>query len=196
VAEEQGPQVRPTSVGQPFDRNMSEPPVILQREKSLREFIVEVTAGLVVAALVGVASYAWATLRAKEAVERAPEIYVEELDKLITKAVAEGEGSAVLNGQAIVAARNSLATSLSALGTQLDSQIDVLAKTVGSKTLIPNGGSVADESQGRVPFDSPSVNHQAYMEILILQKIWPSKKRQIEIEIKKLFAELGLYDRR
>lgn len=166
------------------------------RDLRFRKFLFDVAVGITVAGLAAIASYSWAMLRAREAVERAPDIYVQELDKLITKGVNEGEANAVLNAKAIVAARNSLASSLSALGMQLDSQIDVLATTVGSDTLLPHGSELSSLTRAKVPLDSPSLNHEAYMQILILQKIWPAKKRQIEIELKKLFAELGLYDRR
>lgn len=43
------------------------------------------------------------------------------------------------------------------------------------------------------PNAKSSMNKQAvYMQILILQKIWPAKRKQIEVELRKLLAELGL----
>ena len=39
---------------------------------------------------------------------------------------------------------------------------------------------------------APSDAKQAYDTIQVLVRIWPSKKQQIEVEIRKLLAELGL----
>jgi hypothetical protein len=160
--------------------------------KSIFEILREVIVHIVVAALVGIATYAWATLHAKQVIEEAPTVYVQELDKLINTAVDEGEDNAILNAKAIVAARNSLAGSLTGLGKQLDGQIDGLAKMIGSDTLgVPDS---LHEGSPRNPENSaPFSNREVYMQIRVLKKIWPAKKRQIEIEIRKLFAELGLY---
>jgi hypothetical protein len=164
---------------------------------------------LLVAATVGIASYAWATVHAQRKLEEAPTIYVNQLDTLIKNGVAEGEENAILNAKAIVAARNSLARSLTAMGAQLDSQIDILATTIGADTLsvptqtpaAPKQMSSEGSRSSRNPKSPPAVepptptelNHQTYQQILVLSKIWPAKKRQIEIEIRKLLAELGLY---
>jgi hypothetical protein len=160
--------------------------------RSTKEFLFQLAIQLAVAILVGVSTYLWTTLHEKKKIEEAPTIYVNELDKLINTAAAEGEENATLNARAIVAARNSLASSLTGIGSQLDSQIDLLAQEVGSATLEGQGFAPRLVSTPAPPGSRPISSAQVYQQIKLLQKVWPAKKRQIEIEIRKLLAELGL----
>ena|ERR1700693_283685 len=156
--------------------------------KPLGEFLQKVAAHLVVAILVGATTYAWTILHEKRRIEEAPTVYVQEIDKLINTAAEEGEDNAITNAKAIVAARNSLAGSLSAIGSQLDSQIDVLATQIGLSALVVVTPRSRQADTKIVPD-----KHEVYMQISVLKKIWPAKRRQIEVELRKLFAELGLY---
>jgi len=147
-----------------------------------------VVAPLIVGAILGTApaiGWYWEHVRAQKRIDAAPRRYVEELDKLITRAAKEGPENAVLNARAIVAARNSLRNSLVGISSQLDSEIDHLAADIGEVIKQPQGPSMPQPG-------APSDAKQAYDTIQVLVRIWPSKKQQIEVEIRKLLAELGL----
>ena len=151
----------------------------------LRKIYDEIFVHLVVAVFVAAGTYGWTRLLDQKKIEAAPAIYVAELDKLINNAVSQGEDHAIENAKAIVQVRNSLAQSLGALGKLLDSQTDVLAEELGLPRL-------ETSKMTETPTTIPD-KHRVYLDITILQKIWPAKRRQIEVEIRKLFAELGLY---
>jgi hypothetical protein len=96
--------------------------------------------------------------------------YVDYLDKLIQDGVREGRENALLNGRAIVSTRNDLRGSMLTISEQLNSDIDVLSLNVRD-----TGGRAA-----------------AYETIQVLAKKWPAKKAQVEIQLRKLLAELGI----
>lgn len=96
--------------------------------------------------------------------------YVDYLDKLIQDGVREGRENALLNGRAIVSTRNDLRGSMLSISEQLNSDIDVL-----SLNLLDTTARAA-----------------AYETIQVLAKKWPAKKAQVEIQLRKLLAELGI----
>jgi len=157
------------------------------KNSALSNVVQQVIAGVAVAIIVGVATYLLTIYHERKRIAEAPTLYVQEIDKLINNAVAEGEGNAVINAKAIVAARNSLAHSLSAIGSQLDGQIDLLALEVEMETLVPLP-RLTEPPNAKSSMDK----HAVYMQVLVLQKIWPAKRKQIEVELRKLLAELGL----
>src|SRR5438876_465486 len=69
--------------------------------------------------------------QAEEKIDAAPCQFVQELDKLILLAITEGPKKAVVNARAIVAARNSLRSSLVTISSLLNSEIDQLALNIG-----------------------------------------------------------------
>lgn len=95
-------------------------PLPSPKSNALSNVLQQVIAGVAVAIIVGIATYLLTIYHERKRIEEAPTLYVQELDKLINNAVAEGEEKAVINAKAIVAARNSLAHSLSAIGSQLE----------------------------------------------------------------------------
>jgi len=150
----------------------------------MKGYVIKVLAGLTVAALCSIGGAIWQARKDQQRLEAAPRVYVNQLDLLIQRAVGEGEDRAILNARAIVAARNSLATSLMGISGQLDGEIDKLAQEIGEPTLKP--GSLALSS------NKEPDKKAAYQTILVLQRVWPTKKQQIEFEIRKLLAEMGL----
>ncbi len=131
----------------------------------------------------GAASTRW---QFHQRIEAAPRIYVEELDRLIQRAVNEGAERALLNARAIVSARNSLRSSLVTISSQLDSEIDRLAGDIGeAPSTLPAGTTVP---KGNVEPDPRVV----YETIEVLQEVWPAKKVQIEVEMRKILAEMAL----
>ncbi|NNV57204.1 hypothetical protein [Limnovirga soli] len=153
---------------------------------SFSDFFMGIFAPLLVGLITFFVTTIWNRKKAKKKIDDAPRKYVEELDKLITRGVNEGQENAVLNARAIVAARDSLRSSLSSISSQLNSQIDVLASDIGIE-YIQNLNKVSS-----APFDSKSENQKAYETILVLSRVWPSRKVQIEIEVRRILAEMGL----
>jgi hypothetical protein len=154
-----------------------------------------ILAGLIVAGVTGALTWTWAQLKARRRMkeklrsilEAAPRQYVEELDKLIQRGIAEGPEKAVVNARAIVGARNSLRSSLVSISKQLNSQIDRLALEIGEDVELP------------VPPSTPRANEKArddpgaaFQTIEVLSRTWPSKKVEIENEIRKILTELRL----
>lgn len=152
----------------------------------MKRFLIEVVAGLTVVAISAVAGTIWQGRKDQERLDAAPRVYVEQLDRLIQQGVQEGEDKAILNARAIVAARNSLANSLIAISVQLDSEIDRLADELGEPKL--KGGGLSGPGSGNREADKKA----AYQTILVLQKIWPAKKVEIEFAVRKQLAEMGL----
>jgi hypothetical protein len=154
------------------------------RRKITSELIVKAVVALV--ALIG--TWILSQLHAKDTytakLRAAPRIYVERLDELIKRGVDEGITNAIVNARAIVNVRGDLAESLVSMSRFLDTEIDELASEVGgqrlSSSLTPSGGN---------PRGDPSA---AFATIQVLSRKWPSKRDQIEVEIRKLFTEMGL----
>ena len=90
-----------------------------------------------------------------------------------------------MNGRAIVAARDTLATSLAKVSVQLNSEIDRLAREIGVNSVFERLQRTTENTQ---PVDAST----AFETIEVLVRIWPSKRRQIEVEIRGILAVLGL----
>lgn len=147
-----------------------------------------ILAPLIVALITGLFTWILAQRKNQKKIDAAPRKYVEQLDILIKNGVAGGVENAVLNARAIVSARNSLRNSLVAISSQLNSEIDRLAIEIGEDVSRPQGPSSRDRDRRYL-----DINAQvAYNTILVLSKVWPAKKEQIEVEIRKLLAEMGL----
>lgn len=148
-----------------------------------------ILAPLIVAAMTGIFGWLWAHKRIQKKVDDAPNIYVQELDYLISRAVKEGLSAAVVNARAIVAARNSMRKSLISISGNLNSEIDRLAEEIGQTSEMPLGPSTqTGNTQG-------TNAEKAFETIQVLSRVWPAKKKEIIIEVRKLLAELGLADR-
>jgi hypothetical protein len=146
-------------------------------------YLVEVAAGITVAVLTGAVAYYQGTKKAQKRVSKAQFVFVNRLDELIRKALQEGPKEAVLNARAIVTVRNSLADSLVSISSQLNSEIDRLAKEIGS---------VDTYAIKRTEYFVEPNADATYATIQVLAKIWPAKRSQIVIGVRKLLAELGL----
>jgi hypothetical protein len=116
----------------------------------------------------------------------APKKYVRDLDLLIERARKEGVSNAVVNARAIVAARNSLRESLTTISGSLNSEIDRLANEI-SETQSDNQFIESER-----PMNSTNSSEEIYNTIEVLHRIWPSKKGQIEVQVRQILAELGL----
>jgi hypothetical protein len=162
-----------------------------------------ILAPLIVAVLTASFWLVWeaAMARSRKKIAAAPHVYVSVLDKLIQTAMAEGKEMAVLNARAIVATRNSLRDSMVIIGRSLNSGIDRLANDIGEskglweQPIEPNlDHPRVNGAQSNPPhLESESEMQAAAWEtIQVLHRVWPSKKLQIEVEIRKVLAELGL----
>lgn len=179
----------------------SEPKKIFDKPVSelLTDFWAKVVVGLaatlVIALVSGGAAYFLRDRQYEKQLENAPGVYVEQLDSLIQRAVQEGPQDARVNARAIVAARNSLAGSLESVAASLDGEINHLATQIAQPTVSdrilkePLIGRGSDTGPRPPP---PASDQEVYDTIRVLQRVWPSKRRQIEIQVRKLLAELGL----
>ena len=145
-----------------------------------------IVAPLIVAAITGGAGWLWGRMQARKKIEAAPNRYVDELDKLINSGVKQGPEKAVINGRAIVRVRDSLRGSLVAISGQLNSEIDRLALDLNGTPFPASDLARAVEGQ-----KTPDPK-QVYDTIQVLSKVWPAKREQVKVEIRKLLAELGL----
>jgi hypothetical protein len=94
--------------------------------------------------------------------------YTRGLGSLIIKAE---EGDVVTNAKALVASRNDLRSSLESIGSRLDTEIDAL------------------EAELKKPNPNPAKVKQL---LEIIKQKWPLKEQQIEVEVRKMLAEMGL----
>ena len=119
--------------------------------------------------------------------ENAPKLFVEQLGSLINTAPQymnmRGTDTRMLNpdpeyrqsisvrAQSIVASRNDLRSSLDAIGSRLDSQIDELQAELAK----------------------PNPDAEKLITIMeVLRQKWPAKQAEIELAVRKLQTELGL----
>jgi hypothetical protein len=146
-----------------------------------------VVAPLLVAAITGPAAWILGRWKAQAHTRSAPIRYVERLDELITRGEREGPGNAVVNARAIVAARDGLRSSLVSLSGQLNSEIDRLAGE------IVRGGVpyVVTRVENHIRSDEPNPE-EVFNTIRVLARTWPAKREQIQVEVRKLLAELDL----
>ena len=139
----------------------------------------------IAAAVIGLKSGKKAGRKEKEKeIDDAPRKYVDHLDRLIQEAIREGGDKAVLNARAIVSVRNDLRNSMLNISERLNSDIDRLAEEIGEAKESPRFN--------RREAASPAVIFET---IQVLSKKWPAKKDQVEIELRKVLAELGLTGR-
>lgn len=161
----------------------------------LNNLLLPILAGLAVAVITGGFAWAYAQAKARRQVKEklvtildaAPRQYVEELDKLIARAMVEGPPKAIINARAIVGVRNSLRSSLVSVSRQLNSQIDRLALEIGEVVQEP-----APPSVPRSKIEGAEYSATAFETIEVLSRTWPTKKVEIENEIRKLLSELRL----
>lgn len=153
----------------------------------IMDIINNIAAPLIVGVITFFAGLLWNEMRTRKKIDAAPKKYIQALDNLITKAVEEGEQKAVINARAIVSTRNTLRDSLVSISKNLNSEIDLLAINIGHRSA--NGVSPSS-----IPDDNRPNAAAAWETILVLHRMWPSKKEQIEVEIRKLIAEMGLTD--
>jgi hypothetical protein len=152
--------------------------------ESTRKVLESAAAALLSALVLAVASAGGGYLIGKDqqrqqyvqTLQAAPEVYISDLGRLIEDADRPG-GDLVAETRAIVSTRDDLRSSLTSLSELLNSDIDALARSLVEYEKPPRGKRDATAVQERIK---------------VLAKKWPSKKRQIEYEIRKLLAELGV----
>jgi hypothetical protein len=155
--------------------------------ENMIDFWIQVASGVTVAAIVGVATWIASGRYHKRKIEVAPRKYVQHLDELINRGITEGRDNAILNARAIVSVRNDLRRSLVSISSLLNSEIDILQENVGTAE---NNSENTNENNIRRRRDANAAS--AYDTIQVLSRKWPSKKDQIEVELRKLLTEIGL----
>jgi hypothetical protein len=156
-----------------------------------------IVAPIIVATVTGVATWAYTRISAqrdaavdaqrqlKRKIDAAPRTYINHLDALITRAYREGVGNAIVNARAIVAARNSMRGSLSNIRKNLNTEIDRLASEVGMPF------EETEHALRTATSDTPDAA-TVFQTIDVLSRMWPAKRAEIEVEIRKILAEFGL----
>ena len=112
-------------------------------------------------------------------VKSAPEVYVEELERIITIAISGESPDIIADARAVVSVRDDLRRSLTSIASSLNSQIDRLSTEV-------------KKAEEQVKLGEAVYTRDIERTIDVIGKKWPSKKAQIEVEVRKLIAELGL----
>ncbi len=151
----------------------------------METIFVNIIAPLIVAACTGGFAWLWARHRVQQKIEAAPREFVNEMDRVITRAHQEGPDRAIINGRAIVATRDTLAASLAKVSVQLNSEIDRLATQIGEAPIFER---LVRSTVTTQPADPRAV----WETIEVLVRMWPAKKKQIEVEIRGILAVLGL----
>lgn len=139
-----------------------------------KRVILEILVGVIVLAIGGAGGKLFADRRYEQRYAAAITKYSEEIGKLIEKASSAQDDELLMAARTIVDTRDDLRSSIEALDKLLDSEIDLLKTQLGSN-------ENSDEHMKNVQET-----------IQVLHGKWPSKKTQIDVEVRKLFIELGL----
>ncbi|MFM6405680.1 MAG: hypothetical protein ACKPGT_13880, partial [Microcystis sp.] len=79
-----------------------------------------------------------------------------------------------------------LRESLTTISRSLNSEIDRLANEIDET----QSDNQVIELERRI--DSTSSSEEIYNTIEVIHRIWPSKKSQVEVQVRQILAELGL----
>lgn len=139
-----------------------------------RDIFVGTVSAVLASTIVGSVTFFLGKFQEKRKYEKAyndaPKVYVQEIDKLIDKASADGISNVRVNARAIVTARNNLRESLESISQSLNSEIDRLEEEINN-----------------------SAEQEEILETInTLYAVWPSKKQQIDMEVRKALTELGI----
>jgi len=143
------------------------------------EILVGVVSGLIVGAIfgvVGVYSYN----------RSAPKRYFNRIKSQIERAISDGAQFARRNAKIIIASRNRLRDSLSALGSALNSEIDRLESMVKyvDSPAIPNPRRGEDKTEIK--------NDEIYEQLHVLKGYWEANEDTVTGEIKKVLVDLNI----
>jgi hypothetical protein len=152
------------------------------------EWIIGIVTGLIVSALsAGIAWFARGESYRKRVVA-APTKFVDNLDSLIRRAVAEGPEDARVNARAIVGMRNSLRQYTVAISQLLNSDIDVLQAQVTEEPILR---PLIIRAELQNPSEQVS-NRALYETIRVLERTWKSKRDEVETSIRQMLSLFGL----
>ena len=126
----------------------------------------------------------------RKEIDEAPRKYVKNLGRLISEANEKIDNAskedAVVFARSIIALRDSLRSHMVSISSLLNSEIDRLAEEVNTEqTLIITERHRSSQKQ-ELKIDEIRAT------IKVLAKIWPAKEDQVQYEIRKIIAELGL----
>lgn len=141
-------------------------------------FFESIIAGLIVAGITGGTGYVWGKRNAEKEFTQKQKVAVqrfgEELKKLIDKAEPNAD-DAIIMARSIVSVRDSLRKTLTGLAGTLNSDIDFLSEVLGDGTQdVENIDAVRER-------------------LSILKETWPAKVSEMDVSVRKLLTELGLY---
>jgi len=121
--------------------------------------------------------------RLEQMFENAPKAYTKLLDDRINEKTNNEPRQVLIKARAIVSTRDDLRGTLTSLNSLLNSEIDTLAQQLKSS-----------EAQRRLGDGWNSRELEETIEVL--KRKWPSKMNQVDIEVRKLLAELGVVIRK
>jgi hypothetical protein len=148
----------------------------------LETIALEVVGGLIVAITTGVAGYFMALFFERKRYIAKQETAISSFSAILEKAIVQGSPSAVAQARVIVGIRDSSRAELQNLGRLLNSEIDHLSNLLARV-----------EGYNREARQIPQeVVEQISETIQVLRGLWPAKKTQIDVAIRRLLAELGL----
>jgi len=123
----------------------------------------------------------WKDDEYKQQYSSAPAVYTSHIGDQIIKPVPDATDidDLLVRSKSIISIRDDLRSTLTGMGKLLNSDIDTLTKRVKELEEIC---SLGDGCNGK----------EVEQTLKILQEKWPSKVSQVDVEIRKLLAELGL----
>jgi hypothetical protein len=134
-------------------------------------FLIEVAAALLVAAIVTTFGYTSGKRALQKKINDASMMYVMQVEELIQKSVKEGEYKAIANAAEIVEKCEAFREPLEGIQKELSPEIETLA-TMASRGI--------------------DARKETFAAIETLQAVWPTKRRTIESETRRLLKVLGV----
>lgn len=152
--------------------------------------VLAIGAAILVAMVTAVVAFFAGGRRFKSKIKDAPSVYTERLGALIEAAFSEGPERAIINASAIVSVRNEMRVSLVSISNNLNSEITHMEQLLGGDdTELSKKHKIEKLKHEKVADASPE---ELFRLIEILRKTWPEKRIIIEVQVRKLLAELGL----
>lgn len=111
----------------------------------------------------------------EKTLKSAPDLYTTRIGILISEASASNSNDIMAKARSIVSTRNDLRGSLVSLAALLNSDIDRLSIEIAEAE------QAANRDTGRIRET-----------VAVLKSKWPGKREQVEVELRKILAELGL----
>jgi hypothetical protein len=167
-----------------------------RKETAMRNFLVKVAAGLTVAAVCTFAGCLWGESRERARLVQVDPPAVVRITGQLERLLANADRmptNAVTDAKAVVAIRRDSRSSLSTLGSLLNSDIDVLAQQLDEYQRLDASYRMEElpDRRGELAARMNLLERDILQTLQVLSRKWPAKQEQIKTEIRKIISELG-----